>query len=238
MKKIAVLALFIMSILASSIQVNASSTGIIGPSVIHKEQNRILTIADIIDLYASDLGVIQVADDQYTGFGNILGSHWIQLFSTDGETHSTKDVEIIVIPALGNVLAVTDYKNIFVRTNQVLTPSQIVQILENTGHLEITSTTQMMMLTNTYTEGASVPGIYYFEFRLVNAAGVNTIFSSVITVSEEDDPFIPDIVFEAPPSFISRAWRSVEPFVYLGAILIGVIMFIKHKNKRKKAFYQ
>lgn len=238
MKKIAVLALFIMSILASSIQVNASSTGIIGPSVIHKEQNKILTIADIVDLYTSDLGVIQVSDDQYTGFGNIIGSHWIQLFSTDGTTHSTKDVEIIVIPVLGNVLAVTDYKNIFIRTNQILTPSQIVQILENTGHLEITSTTQMMMITNTYSTSAEIPGIYFFEFRLVNAAGVNTIFSSIITVSEEDDPFIPDIVFEAPPSFISRAWRSVEPFVYLGAIIIGTYLFIKHKKNRKKALYQ
>lgn len=238
MKKIAVLALLIMSIIASSIQVNASSTGIIGPSVIHKEQNKILTIADILDLYASDLGVIQVADDQYTGYGNVLGSHWIQLFSTDSTTHSTKDVEIIVIPSLGNVLAVTDYKNIFVRSNQILTPSQIVQILENTGHLEITSTTQMMMLTNSYSENAEVPGVYYFEFRLVNAAGVNTIYSSTITVSEEDDPFIPDIVFEAPPSIFARAWRGLEPFIYLGAVGFGIYAFIKHKNKRKKALYQ
>ena len=237
MKKIAVLALLIMSIIASSIQVNASSTGIIGPSVIHKEQNKILTIADIPDLFASDLGVIQVADDQYTGYGNVLGSHWIQLFSTDGITHSTKDVEIIVIPSLGNVLAVTDYKNIFVRSNQILTPSQIVQILENTGHLEITATTQMMMLTNSYSENAEIPGVYYFEFRLINAAGVNTIYSSTITVSEEDDPFIPDIVFEAPPSFFAKAWRSLEPFIYLGALGVVIYYVIKYKKKRKKALY-
>lgn len=237
MKKIAVLALLIMSIIASSIQVNASSTGIIGPSVIHKEQNKILTIADILDLYASDLGVIQVADDQYTGYGNVLGSHWIQLFSTDGTTHSTKDVEIIVIPSLGNVLAVTDFKNIFVRSNQILTPSQIVQILENTGHLEITATTQMMMLTNSYSENAEIPGVYYFEFRLVNAAGVNAIYSSTITVSEEDDPFIPDIVFEAPPSFLAKAWRSLEPFIYIAALCVVIYYVIKYKKKRKKALY-
>jgi len=237
MKKIAVLALFILSILASSIQVNASSTGIIGPSIIHKEQNKILTIADILDLYTSTLGVIQVADNQYTGYGNILGSHFIQLFSTDGSTHAIKDVEIIVVPALGNVLAVTDYKNIYLRTNQVLTPSQIVQVLENTGHLEITATTQMMMLSNTYTENASTPGIYLFEFRLVNSAGVNAIYSSVITVSEEDDPFIPDIVFEAPPSILNRFWRFIEPFVYIGIAIAGASIYIKHKNKRKKALY-
>jgi len=237
MKKLAVFALFIMSILAGSIQVNASSTGIIGPSVIHKEQNKILTIADILDLFTSTLGVIQVADDQFTGYGNVLGSHLIQLFSTDGTTHATKDVEIIVIPSLGNVLAVTDYKNIYLRTNQVLTPGQIVQVLENTGHLEITATTQMMMLSNTYTENASTPGIYLFEFRLVNSAGVNAIYSSVITVSEEDDPFIPDIVFEAPPSLLARAWRFIEPFVYIGALIFIAYLAYKHKKNRKKALY-
>lgn len=238
MRKIAVLVVLLMSIFASSIQVNASSTGIIGPSVIHKEQNKILTIADILALYSSEIGVIQVSDDQYTGYGNILGSHWIQLFATDGDHMLTKDIEVIVIPSLGNVLAVTDYKNIFVRTNQVLTPGQIVQVLESTGHLTITATTQMMMLTNTYSANSSTPGVYHFEFRLVNAAGVNTIYASQITVSEENDPFIPDIVFEAPESWLSKAWRNLEPFIYLGAIVAIAWFYVKYKKKRKKALYQ
>lgn len=235
MKKIAVLALLFLSILASSLHVNASSTGIIGPSVIHKEQNKILTISDILGLYTSSIGFIQVADDQYTGFGNILGPHTITLFATDGDNHETKNVEVIVIPSLGNVLAVTDYKNIFVRTNQNLTPSQIVQVLENTGHIDITSTTQMMMLTNTYTQNAETPGMYLFEFRLVNSAGVNQVYSSIITVSEEENPFIPDIIFEAPPSALSKFWRSIEVIVYLVILAVIISKYMKYKKKRKKA---
>lgn len=235
MKQIAVLALLMLSILISSFQVNASSTDIIGPSVIHKEQNKILTIADILDLYTSSLGVIQVSEDSYTGYGNVLGSHYVQLFSTDGTRLATKDIEVIVIPALGNVLAVTDYKNIYLRTNQTLTPSQIVQVLENTGYLTITATTQMMMLRNTYSAHAETPGIYLFEFRLVNAAGVNMIYSSVITVSQENDPFIPDIVFEASPSILTKAWRFIEPFFYIGVVIGLALIYVKHKKKRKKA---
>lgn len=235
MRKVVVLALLLLSIFISSIQVNASSTDIIGPSIIHKEQNKILTIADILNLYSSSIGVIQVADDQYTGYGNVLGSHLIQLFSTDGTSYATKEIEVIVVPTLGDVLAVTDYKNIYVRTNQILSPSQIVQVLENTGHLEITATTQMMMLSNTYSDNAETPGIYLFEFRLVNSAGVNLIYSSVITVSEENDPFIPDIIFEAPPSLLTKVWRFIEPFIYLGVVILLAIVYIKHKKKRKKA---
>jgi len=235
MKKIAVLALLFLSILASSLQVNASSTGIIGPDVIHKEQNKILTISDILSLYTSPIGFIQVADDQFTGYGNILGPHLITLFATDGTTHETKVVEVKVIPSLGNVLAVTDYRNIFLRTNQILTPSQIVQVLENTGYIEITATTQMMMLTNTYTQNAEIPGIYLFEFRLVNSAGVNEIYSSIITVSEEANPFIPDIIFEAPPSVFSKFWRSIEVLVYIVVIGVIAIKYLKYKKKRKKA---
>lgn len=235
MKKIAVLALLFLSILASSLQVNASSTGIIGPDVIHKEQNKILTISDILSLYTSPVGIIQVIDDQYTGYGNILGLHQITLYATDGTLHETKVVDIMVIPALGNVLAVTNYKNIFVRTNQILTPTQIVQVLENTGYIEITATTQMMMLSNTYTENAEVPGVYFFEFRLVNSAGVNEVYSSIITVSEEENPFIPDIVFEAEPSWFSKAWRFLEPFLYFGIIIFAVYKYMKYKKKRKRA---
>ena len=235
MRKIAVLALLFLSILASSLQVNASSTGIIGPDVIHKEQNKILTISDILSLYTSPIGFIQVADDQFTGYGNILGSHLITLFATDGTLHETKVVEVKVIPSLGNVLAVTDYRNIFLRTNQILTPSQIVQVLENTGYIEITSTTQMMMLANTYTQNAEIPGIYLFEFRLVNSAGVNEVYSSIITVSEEANPFIPDIIFEAPPSVFSSFWRSIEVLVYLVVIGVIAVKYIKYKKKRKKA---
>lgn len=238
MKKITVLVMLMFSMLASSISINATGTDtIIGPSVIHKEQHKILTISDILGLYSSSLGFIQITDDQYTGYGNVLGSHNIELFATNGTLQASKSISVVVVPSLGNVLAVTDYKNIFLRTNQTLTPSQIVSVLEKTGYIQITATTQMMMLVNTYTDNATTPGIYYFEFRLVNAAGINNVYSSVITVSEDMDPFIPDIVFEAPPSFFSKLWRFIEPFVYLGVALFLVSLYVKHKKKRKKAGY-
>lgn len=235
MRKITVLVLLLLSIFTSSMEVNASSTGIIGPEVIHKERDAILTISDILSFYHSTVGLIQVEIDNFTGYGNIIGEHQISLFATNGEDTASKLVNINVIPSLGNVLAVTDYKNIFVHTNQVLTPSEIVGVLENTGYIEITSTTQMMLLANTYTENAETPGQYFFEFRLVNSAGVNAIYSSTITVLNEENPFIPDIIFEAPPSAFDEVWNFIKD-----ALVIGLLIFVTYhgfkiyKKSRKK----
>lgn len=231
MKRLAVLALLLLSTLFSSIQVNASSTGIIGPDVIHKEQNKILTTADILSLYSSTIGIIQVAEDNYTGFGNVLGSHSMMLFATDGNEQATKNVEIIVLPELGDVLAVTNYKDILVRTSQILTPQDIVLTLENTGYIEITATTQMMMVTNTYSENAEIPGQYFFEFRLVNAAGVNAVYSSIITVSEEDDPFIPDIIFTPPASPLQTLWNILQFALIGGIVFLLAKGYLKLKKK-------
>ena len=234
MKKIAVLVLLIMSILASSINVNASSTGITGPDDIHKQSNHILTIGDILSLYQSSLGQIQVIDDQYTGYGNILGIKTITLYATDGINHATKNVNIHVVQSLGNVTAVSDYKNIHVRKNQPLTPQSIVQVLEKTGHLEITSTTQMMVLSNTYTGNEDNIGQYIFEFRLINSAGVDQVYTSYIHVSDTGSLFIPDIIFEAPPSPLQQIWTIIQFLLYLGIFAVIIIFVVKNLPKNKK----
>jgi len=220
MKKIAVLVLLLISMIAGSTQVNASSTDIIGPDVIHKQYNHILTIGNILSLYNSDLGQVQVMEDNYTGYGNIIGTKTITLFSTDGITQATKIIEIVVVNELGNVTAVSDYKNIHLKNTQILTPSEIVYVLERTGYIDITSTTQMMILTNTYTENSSQQGQYLFEFRLVNSAGVDQVYSSIISVSVDANLFVPDITFEAPPSAFSQVWNLLVSLFYL-AIFVG-----------------
>jgi hypothetical protein len=221
MKKITVLVLLILSMIAGSLQVNASSTGITGPDVIHKQYNHILTIGNILSLYSSELGQIQVIEDNYTGYGNVIGTKTITLSASSGTTQATKIVEIVIVNELGNVTAVTDYKNIHLKDTQILTPSEIVYVLERTGYIDITSTTQMMILTNTYTGNSSQQGQYLFEFRLVNSAGVDQVYSSIISVSVDANLFVPDIIFEAPPSAFSKLWSLLESLFYL-ALIIGV----------------
>lgn len=238
MKKIAVFVMLILSMFASSITLNASSTdSIIGPDVIHKQSNHILTLNDILSMYSSSLGQVYVSIDGYTGNGNILGVHLLELKASNGTEEATKEVQIMVVATLGNVQAVSDYKNIHVRSDQNLTPQEIVLALENTGYIEITATTQMMLLTDTYSENQTVEGQYLFEFRLLNSAGLDQVYSSIIYVSGDQNLFVPDIVFEAPPSWFSRAWKSIEIFVYLAIFGIAAYQYAKYKKNRKKSAY-
>lgn len=233
MKKILVLVLLLMSF--TSFQTTyASSTGIIGPDVIHKEANKILTTSDILAMYSTNLSGITIQQDAYTGYGNILGSYAIMLYASDGVTIETKEIEIRVISTLGNVQAVSDLKNIHVTTKQELTPSEIVYVLEKTGYVEITATTQMVILNNTYTNNEDVPGNYLFEFRLVNAAGLDQIYLSQIIVKDAADDFVPDVIFEGPPNVVSSVLRGgwiLLQYVLAVVIAYFIIKFIK-KHKR------
>lgn len=233
MKKILVLVLLLMSF--TSFQTTyASSTGIIGPDVIHKEANKILTTSDILSMYQSSLGGITIQQDGYTGYGNILGSYYIMLYASDGTLAETKEIEVRVISTLGDVQAVSDLKNIHVTTEQSLSPSEIVYVLEKTGYVEITATTQMVILNNAYTGYEETPGTYLFEFRLVNAAGLDQIYLSQIIVKDAADDFVPDVIFEGPPNVVSSVLRGGWILLQYAIAIVFAYYIIKFIKKHKR----
>ncbi len=245
MKKIVLLVtLLFMSMTMMSLETHASNE-IVGPSIIHKQANHILTISNILHLYSSSYGNVVVQSDEFTGYGNVLGEHHIVLKVIDGEQEYLKDVTVMVIEELGNVKAVTDQKDLHVRTEQVLTPQDIVMILQNTGYVTITATTQMMIINDTYTENADVEGQYLFEFRLINSAGDDQMYTSIINVSDSDGFFVPDIILDKPTTGLTKAciwfkaaWSKwIWPLIYnvgsFALLLIVAIWAIKRYNKKK-----
>ena len=231
MKKITVLVLLVLTALVGSFTTYASSTVIVGPDVIHKQYNHILTITDILSLYRSDLGGVSLSEDGYTGYGNILGVHTLQLYASNGTVADAHEVNIYVVSELGNVQAVTDYKDIHVRVDQILQPVEIVYVLEKTGYLTITASTQMMILSDTYTENSDTPGEYLFEFRMINSAGLDMTYLSKIYVSEDDNLFIPGIIFEAPKTILDTIGEWIG-FIFWFAVA-GFIIFIMYKASKK-----
>lgn len=237
MKKILVLVLLFLS--TTSLQVTyASSTGIIGPSVIHKQHNKILTTSDILSMYTSELGGVTIAEDYYTGYGNVLGSYAIGLYASDGTTVHTKQIEIRVISTLGNVTAVADYNKIHLTTKQLLSATEIVYVLEKTEYLEITATTQMVILNNTYTANRETPGSYLFEFRLVNSAGLDQIYLAHLIVSDERDQFVPDIIFEAPPGPLANIGKELLNLLYFIILVVAAIIVVRILKKRKRGGFE
>lgn len=227
MKKIVLLVtLLFMSMTMMSLETHASNE-IVGPSIIHKQANHILTISNILHLYSSSYGNVVVQSDEFTGYGNVLGEHHIVLKVIDGEQEYLKDVTVMVIEELGNVKAVTDQKDLHVRTEQVLTPQDIVMILQNTGYVTITATTQMMIINDTYTENADVEGQYLFEFRLINSAGDDQMYTSIINVSDSDGFFVPDIILDKPVPGITKVllWIKVNFMKWVWPLIYNVLTF-------------
>lgn len=236
MKKITVLVVLVLiSMFAFTKTTYASSTDIIGPDIIHKQANSILTVADILSLYSSTHGVVGIAEDNYTGYGNVLGDHTMQLYVSDGTIVFTKNITIAVVQTLGNVKAVADYKNIHLKSDQLLTVSDIVYVLERTGYVQITATTQMLIISDTYSANKSTPGTYTFEFRLVNSAGLDQIYTSMIYVSDGADLFVPDVIFEAKPTVWTQIWSVATSVFYLAVFVgIGYVIYKVVSKPRKK----
>jgi len=236
MRKITVLVLIaILSILSFSSTAYAAGTDIIGPEVIHKQSNHILTVTDILSLYSSPHGVVGIATDNYTGNGNVLGIHSLELYVSDGTNVYTKSVSIYVVSTLGNVKAVTDFKNIHLKTDQILSAVDIVYVLEKTGYVQITATTQMLILSDTYSATRTTPGQYTFEFRLVNSAGLDQTYLSIIYVSDETNLFIPDVIFEGPISVWTKVTDLIVTVIYIG--IFGLLAYGVYKvvtKPRKK----
>jgi len=238
MKKITVLVLLLLTFFISSTSTYAASTDIIGPDIIHKQYDKILTTSDIISLYHSDLGAIILSEDNYTGYGNVIGEHTISLYASNGAVAASKTISVNVIPVLGDVQAVTDYKDIHVKDNQILTPSDVVNVLKNTGYVSITTTTQMQVISNTYEGNEETPGIYTFEFRLVNSAGIDQTFISQIFVTANTDNFVPDAVFIPDASDASKVFSFIiNAFIFI-ALILAFFWIRKQVKKIKRGRYQ
>jgi hypothetical protein len=232
MKKIIILILMILASLTLSVKTYAAEGDIIGPDVIYKQHDKVLTMSTIKALYSSS-EAITVTQDEYTGYGNIPGLYDVTL--TAGE--QTKDIVISVRQTLGNVIAVTlqnEEYTIHVYKNVTLSPQDIIDVLVRINYITVTSTTHISSLTNTYTENASAPGNYIFEFRIATTSGYEDIYQVRLRVTNTEE-LTPEIVIQPP----IRANIFVMVFTFenvLIFLMLCVSFYIAYKyfSKKKK----
>ncbi|MDX9692510.1 MAG: hypothetical protein RBT45_08635 [Acholeplasmataceae bacterium] len=233
MKKIIILTLILLSSLSLGISAAAAEGDpIIGPDVIYKQYDKVLTMSTIKSLYTAD-EEIEITYDEYTGYGNIPAMYDVTL--TAGE--QTKDIIISVRQTLGNVIAVT-YQNeeytIHVYKNVLLEFEDIKDILVRINYITVTSTTQLFTLTNNYTENASAPGNYTFEFMLATTSGYEEIHEINIRVTNSEE-LTPDIVIQ--PGVNANLFVMIFTFENVLLFIVFIIVIIiayQYFNKKKK----
>lgn len=232
MKKISMLLIALFVLTFTSTPVSAAS-GIEGPNIIHKEANQVFTTMDLLSLY--DLDVF-VKEDYYTGYGNVPGEYSVILIQ--GST--TKNVTIVVVEKWGDLLEsnellyVADYKDIYVSSNRMLTPYEIIfHIYSTTGYVDTEYQFRYEELKNEYYNSIiddTVPeGVYEYTFRLTYYTGNQTTNQTHIHVVKL--PEITGVILEAPPSDIDKLMNAIPVIVGAGAIFY----FLTHR-KRKGGF--
>lgn len=229
MKKVIFLTLLIGLIILGQINTNASDDStIIGPEIIHKQYDKILTLNQILTLYSSELGEIEVISDTYVGNGDIPGVYTITL----GIDSYQKEISIKVMQTLGNVIAVADDDTLYIYKDTILTNNEIINTFINAKQLPIGSDTSISVITNQYEKNSNTPGIYLFEFKVTSTDGSEATYETYIKVSPENQ-LVPDI--ELTGSNGSLFLKFIEKYtIHIFVIIIIALMITNKKLKKKR----
>lgn len=231
-RKISVLIIAALTVFSfSNTKVYAADTDISGPSVIHKEENQVFTIGQLLKMYDQD---VFIETDGYTGYGNVPGEYTIVLI----QGFNTKNVTIIVVEAWSNlvrsndVLYVADYKDIYVSNNRMLSLYEIIYyIYDVTGYVETDYQFRYEELIDEYhysfDDGIIPEGSYEFTFRLTYYSGLQSTYTTMIHTVEIQE--LSGIVLEPPPSSMDKI-MSVVPW---GLGIGGIVYFLTHRKKKR-----
>ena len=235
MKKTILFILTILIMISLTVSKTYALNEIVGPDVIYKESTKVLTASQIVALYESEFGAIEILEDNYTGYGDVPGIYTMTL-GVEGTSY-VKSIDISVRNEIGNVIAVTktgeDYM-IHLNKNTTLTQNNIINVLVNVQYIQVSSTTEISILTNTYTANATAPGDYLFEFHLANTAGFEQTYEIQLRVTNTEK-LLPDIVIEEE-SWL-QGWDDI--FYMFGAFgaIIAIIIAIKKLTKKRGRRY-
>ncbi|MBN3490537.1 hypothetical protein JV173_03310 [Acholeplasma equirhinis] len=216
-----------------------------GPTVINKPIESILTLNQIkSQLTASDdkegnkTSSITVDSDNYTGFGNVIGTYQITFKVSDSKGNSSyHTVTVHVQDNIPPVWYIQDGVTIKLVPPVALTRQQIIDLLVATGQFTISSTTQINYVVDEYTGNESTPGIYLMSIEYSSSSGTSGIHNFTITVLEDENEGT--IILEPELTL----WEQIVDYVVnhpiestiigLVAVLIVIVIFVLIFSDRK-----
>lgn len=241
MKKLISLVFLMLSLVLISTPVHASdSMSINGPDMVFKQSDAIVTIHDILLLYEAPGAYLTFDEsrDGFTGNGANNGIYDVTLIASNGLTEIERTIQIKVITYIGNITLVTDSGNIYVRPDQILTFSDIRNVLKNIGIINIPAGTGYQIIKDDYSGNESTLGFYDYKFRLISPSGAIQNVSIKIFVTDDFTSFNPDDIIQPEPSPLTNTLSSISSYLigtvsFIGLLVIGYFA-IKSISKIKK----
>jgi len=216
-----------------------------GPTSITKPTESILTVANIkAELTASDVkdgnrtSNIIVKEDNYTGHGDRVGSYTVifEVSDTKGNT-ATHTVTVHVTDDIPPVWYVKDGASIVLSEGMSLNRTQIISLLEATGQIAVSSTSQITFFQDEYSGNEDTAGVYMMGFNFQDTSGNESVHNFAITVleSEDTDP----ITVEPDTDILQLVWDFIKTpigIVVSIILLTSLFIFIKVKTTPKKKY--
>lgn len=200
-----------------------------------------ITATDIID--GNVTASLTVVRDEYTGFGNKVGSYQIEFRVSDSSGNTLNFVMTVkVVDNIPPVFMVTPGQFIRVEDIVTLTHQDFVDILTRTNQINFAPGTTFRMLLNEYENNENVPGIYAISMKFESPTGESLIKSFGVEVLETEfaDGVIEDTktIFNKVIDFV-KANPIKSGLILVGAlVLIGGIFMVVMSNNSYKPSYQ
>lgn len=170
---------------------------------------------------------IVLVEDNYTGNGNRVGSYTIRYSVTDNAGNTANHtVTVIRSDSIPPTIWVQNGKSIRTTSDLPITKDIIIDILEATGQINITSSTTFSFPLDEYTGNEKVPGIYAMMVKSASTDGNESIHNLSIHVVEAEDK-------EDDVTRDKSTWLDANKnYLIIGAIvLIGLAVFVEKKRK-------
>jgi hypothetical protein len=215
-----------------------------GPTVISKSSTQVFTLNDIkSELAANDAidgnltSSIQVVSDNYTGYGNIVGSYDVEFSVTDSSGNiAYHTITVDIYDNLPPIFYVKDGYFVTVVESVTLTQQDFIDILEVTGQIAVSGTggIEIYTLLNEYEGNESTPGIYALSFRTVSLSGDESVYNMAVEVMEDNEDPI-DVIEDEDGFDFTALWDENKTYIIGGLIILafgGLVFMISKKTKR------
>lgn len=207
-----------------------------GVSTVVKPVNSVVTANQIVaQVIASDeisgnvTSSIIIVTDNYTGNGATIGNYSIVVRATDAAGNTTDyTITVQVRDSLPPVFYVKDGYFINVEDTVTLSIGDIITILERTGQLVISSTTNYTVLVNEYSGNENMEGIYTVSIRFNSTNGTEVIKSVAINVINTNDP-----TGTINPEMTITDHLMDNWYWYLGGVVLLYIVLSKKTPKKR-----
>jgi hypothetical protein len=132
---------------------------------------------------------------------------------------------------------VKDGASIVLSEGMSLNRTQIISLLEATGQIAVSSTSQITFFQDEYSGNEDTAGVYMMGFNFQDTSGNESVHNFAITVleSEDTDP----ITVEPDTDILQLVWGFIKtPIGIVVSIILlsSLIIFIKVKTTPKKKY--